>query len=134
MCTIQKGVNITWEWLEDSYGSPEIIEHALLQRLDNFPRTFNKDNQCLRELGTYFWRELAKSEDHLLRLTRFDTAQGVNAIVEKLPYGLQERWIMQGSKYKEDHHATIGPSPEMYTSEEARYARRVCGIHEENLQ
>lgn len=32
-----------WERLTECYGAPEIIENALLQRLENFPRVLNKD-------------------------------------------------------------------------------------------
>ncbi len=90
-----------WQRLEDTYGSPEIIEHALLQKLENFPRISNKDSQRLRELGDILLEtETAKSGGHLPGLTFLDTTQGVNPIVEKLPYGLPEGWIMLGSKYK----------------------------------
>ena len=86
---------------EDSYSSPEIIERVLLQRLENFPRISNKDNQCLRQLGDLLLEiASAKSGGHILGLTYLDTVRGVTPIVEKLPYGLQEHWIMQGSKYK----------------------------------
>lgn len=40
-----------WRQLEETYGSPEVIKHALLQKLENFPRISNKDSQHLRELG-----------------------------------------------------------------------------------
>ena len=69
-----------------------------------------KDNQKLRELGDVLLEiESAKVEGSLPGLAYLDTARGVNPIVEKLPYSLQERWITQGSRYKEDHHVSFPP-------------------------
>lgn len=104
------GVHMIWQRLEDSYGCPEVIENALLQRLENFPKISNKDNQRLMELGDILMEvESAKSGGHLPGLAYLNTARGVNPIVEKLPYGLQERWVTQGSKYKEDYRVPFPP-------------------------
>lgn len=104
------GVKMIWHLLEDSYGCPKMIEHALLQKLENFPRISPKDSQGLRKPGDILLEvESAKSGRHLSGLAYLDTARGVNSIVEKLPYGLQERWIVQGSKYKEDHRVAFPP-------------------------
>lgn len=98
-----------WQRLEETYGSPEVIEHALLQKLENFPRISNKDSQHLRELGDLLVEvESAKAGGHLPGLAYLDTTR-VNPIIEKLPYGLQERWVVQGSKYKETQHVSFPP-------------------------
>ncbi|KAK7930587.1 hypothetical protein WMY93_006982 [Mugilogobius chulae] len=92
------GVAMIWQRLDETYGSPEIIEHALLSKLENFPKISNKDNKRLRELGDILMEiQSAKSGGHLPGLACLDTARGLNPIVEKLPYGLQERWITHGS-------------------------------------
>ncbi|KAK7901877.1 hypothetical protein WMY93_018646 [Mugilogobius chulae] len=92
------GVAMVWQRLDETYGSPEIIEHALLSKLENFPKISNKDNKRLRELGDILMEiQSAKSGGHLPGLACLDTARGLNPIVEKLPYGLQERWITHGS-------------------------------------
>lgn len=44
----------------------------------------------------------AKEDGYLPGLAYLDTARGIRPIVEKLPYTLQEKWISQGSKYKEE--------------------------------
>ncbi|XP_076849002.1 uncharacterized protein LOC143497110 [Brachyhypopomus gauderio] len=104
------GVNMLWQRLEDCYGCSEVIEHALLKKLEEFPRISNKDGQRLRELGDVLMEiESAKLGGRLPGLAYLDTARGVNPIVEKLPYSLQERWITQGSRYKEDHHVSFPP-------------------------
>ncbi len=38
---------MTWQRLEEIYGSPEAIEQALFAKLENFPRVTNKDPQKL---------------------------------------------------------------------------------------
>ncbi|XP_076131007.1 uncharacterized protein LOC143112609 [Alosa pseudoharengus] len=96
------GVFMVWERLEETYGSPEVIENALMKKLDTFPVITNKDTHKLRELGDLL-KELqaAKAEGCLPGLMYLDTARGVNPIAEKLPFTLRERWITQGSRYKE---------------------------------
>lgn len=40
-----------WQRLKDVYGSPEVIENALLKKVEDFPKISVKDNHKLRELG-----------------------------------------------------------------------------------
>ncbi|KAI3374199.1 hypothetical protein L3Q82_006053 [Scortum barcoo] len=75
------GLQLVWERLEECYGSPEVIERALLR----------------------------KSEGYLPGLSYLDTARGVNPIVEKLPHSLQEKWLAKGSQYKEQHYVSFPP-------------------------
>lgn len=104
------GAVMVWQRLDDSYGSPEVIEHTLLSKLENFPKISNKDNQRLRELGYILMEiEAAKSGGLLPGLAYLNTSPSVNPIVEKLPYGLQERWITHGSRYKEEHRVSFPP-------------------------
>lgn len=75
-----------------------------------FPKLANKDNHKLRELGDILLKlECAKVEGYLPGLAYLDTSRGVNPIVEKLPFSLQEKWIAQGSKYKEDYRVAFPP-------------------------
>lgn len=105
-----KAVQVVWQRLEDCYGSPEVIEYALLKRLEDFPRITNKEPRQLRELGDLLQElETAKGSGLTPGLAYLDTARGVNPIVEKLPYNLQERWITQGSRYKEEHKVAFPP-------------------------
>lgn len=95
---------MAWSRLQEYYGSAEMIEKALLDRVERFPKISNKDPQKLRELGDLL-QELvsAQREGNLPGLTYLDTARGLNPIVEKLPFGLQEKWISQGGNYKLRH-------------------------------
>ncbi len=104
------GVQMAWHRLEECYGSSEVIEDALIKKLENFPKISNKDKEKLRELGDLLLEiDAAKSGGHLPGLAYLDTARGVKPIIEKLPYGLQDKWIAQGSKYKEDYHVSFPP-------------------------
>lgn len=47
----KSGLDMLWQRLEESYGVPEMVEHALLKKLENFPKLSNKDSHKLRELG-----------------------------------------------------------------------------------
>ncbi|XP_028996228.1 uncharacterized protein LOC114849211 isoform X1 [Betta splendens] len=101
---------MVWQRLEECYGSPEVIEDALLRKLEEFPRLTFKDNVKLRELSDVLLElECAKQDGALPGLTFLDTARGVRPIVEKLPFNLQERWTAVGTQYKETHHVPFPP-------------------------
>lgn len=40
---------------------------------------------------------------------RVGLACSINPIVQKLPCNLQDKWISQGSKYKEEYHISYHP-------------------------
>lgn len=105
-------LKMTWDRLDECYGAPEVIESALFKKLDSFPKITNRDNYKLRELGDLLMELLsAKDDSYLPGLAYLDTARGIKPIAEKLPYNLQEKWITQGSKYKEDYKVGYPPSP-----------------------
>ncbi|XP_060126117.1 uncharacterized protein LOC132591490 isoform X1 [Zootoca vivipara] len=104
------GLKMIWNRLEECYGSIEAIENALFKRLDSFPKIPAKAYQKLRELSDLLMElQVAKSEGDLPGLTFLDTARGVNPIVQKLPYNLQEQWIAHGSKFKRKHNVPYPP-------------------------
>lgn len=101
---------MTWERLEECYSAPEMIEHALFKKLDSFSKISSRDNHKLTELGDLLLELLSAKEDgYLPGLAHLDTSRGIRPIVEKLPHSLQEKWISQGSKYKEDPHVVYPP-------------------------
>ncbi|XP_057705631.1 uncharacterized protein LOC130923721 [Corythoichthys intestinalis] len=106
----QAGLQRLWQRLDKTYGSPEVIESSLFQRLQTFPRISNKDTHLLQELADLLLElSYAKSESYLPGLSFLDTPRGINPIVEKLPYGLQESWVTQGTKYKRENGAVYPP-------------------------
>ncbi len=104
------GLELIWQRLEEMYGSPEAIEGALFAKLEKFPKIAPKEHQRLMELSDLLSEiEFAKEEGYLPGLSYLDTARRVNPIVEKLPYGLQEKWMMEGSHYKQEHRVAFPP-------------------------
>jgi len=104
------GVNMVWQRLEDCYGSPEAIENALLQKVDEFPRIPNRENQRLRELGDLLLElEAARADGFLPGLNYLDTSRGITPIVQKLPYFLHDKWVSVASHYKEKYHTSYPP-------------------------
>lgn len=103
-------LDLVWQRLEECYGSSEAVEHALLKKVEDFPKLTNKDNVRLRELGDILQEiECAKVGGYLPGLSYLDTARGVNPIVEKLPYSLQGKWVATGSKYKDYNGVAFPP-------------------------
>ncbi|KAL3967947.1 NLR family CARD domain-containing protein 3 [Sarotherodon galilaeus] len=110
VCRPEVGLDKAWERLEECFGSPEIIEKTLFDRLTNFPKVSSKDPVKLRELSDLLQEvEAAKSEGYLPGLSYLDTARGVAPIVDKLPHNIQEKWLSQGFKYKVDHNVIFPP-------------------------
>ncbi len=104
------GLRRAWERLEDCFGSPEIIEKSLFDRIDSFPKIGNRDVKMLRELGDLLQEVVsAKHEGYLPGLLYLDTARGVVPIVDKLPHSFQEKWMTQGSQYKTTHQVAFPP-------------------------
>ena len=99
-----------WERLRESYAAPEVIERSMFQRLDNFPKISAKDHLKLRELGDLLTEiQGAKEDGYLAGLSYLDTSRGIGPIVDKLPYGLQEKWVSAGSRYKEGNNRRFPP-------------------------
>nr|XP_055053759.1 uncharacterized protein LOC129438884 [Misgurnus anguillicaudatus] len=104
------GLRMVWTRLEECYGSAEAIEAALFNKLERFPKLSNKDPQRLRELGDLLLElQAAKSEGYLPGMTFLDTARGISSILEKLPYSLQEKWMLQGTRYKQEYRVSFPP-------------------------
>lgn len=99
-----------WERLQECYTAPEVVKKALFTGLDKFPRVLVKQNLKLRELGDLLMEvQCAKEEGYLPGLSYLDTACGIEPIVAKLPYGLREKWISAGSRYKEGNAGRFPP-------------------------
>lgn len=99
-----------WARLNECYVSPEVTERALYRKLDCFPKISHKDYIKLRELGDLLMElNSAKEDVYLPGLAYLDTARGIGPIVEKLPYGLQEKWLSHGSRYKDEHRGHFPP-------------------------
>lgn len=48
---VAASLEMVWQHLEESYGAPEVTEHALFKKMEDFAKISAKDNSRLRELG-----------------------------------------------------------------------------------
>ncbi len=105
-----QGLCLIWDRLYETYDSPEMVESSLFKRLESFPKISNRDSHRLRELGDLLMEiQAAKQDGYLMGLSYLDTSSGVNPIIQKLPFSLQEKWLTVGSKYKEDYRVSFPP-------------------------
>ncbi|XP_073772958.1 uncharacterized protein [Danio rerio] len=105
-----KGLDMIWTRLEECYGAPEVIERALFRRIESFPRISSRDYSKLHELSDLLMEiEAAKADGYLAGLTYLDTAKGINPIIQKLPFNLQEKWLSYGAGYKERYGVSFPP-------------------------
>ncbi|XP_071122109.1 uncharacterized protein [Mytilus edulis] len=109
-----RGLHRLWERLDDRYGAPIMLQTSLVNKLDNFPTLTNKDNSLLYDLSDIISEIEYHKENPKLGclLAYFDSSKGVNPIVEKLPYGLQEKWITRASRYKSKYEVAFPPFTE----------------------
>ncbi len=106
----QAGLAMAWDRLDQTYGSAEVIEDALFKRIDAFPKIANRDYSKLTKLSDLLMElQFAKAERDLPGLAFLDTAKGVNPIVQKLPFRLQEKWASVGAVYKRRNHVPYPP-------------------------
>nr|XP_054593164.1 uncharacterized protein LOC129160055 [Nothobranchius furzeri] len=125
----QAGLDMIWNRLDETYGSAEAIENALFKRIEDFPKIPNRDSYKLTKLGDLLMElSSAKTEGNLPGLSFLDTARGVNPIVQKLPFRLQERWATVGATYKHLNGVTYPPFAYFvdFVCQEARIASDPC--------
>ena len=91
-----------WERLDDRFAPPEVIEASIKKKLSEFPKLTNKDNKKLYDLCDIVAQiqSLKESSKYQSLFSYFDTSSGVNPIVAKLPYNVQEKWTSKAMAYK----------------------------------
>ncbi|XP_057684651.1 uncharacterized protein LOC130910980 [Corythoichthys intestinalis] len=106
----ETGLRMAWERLEETYGSVEAIEQALFYKIESFPKIATREPFKLQDLADLLLElEAAKLDGYLSGMSYLDTSRGIQPIVDKLPYNIQEKWMAYGSKYKRDHGASFPP-------------------------
>ncbi|XP_060604533.1 uncharacterized protein LOC132757303 [Ruditapes philippinarum] len=100
-----------WQRLDERFGTPESVLSSLTNRLQAFPILTNKDRVRLYELADLLQEieGLMSNPQYHKTLSYFDSSIGVNPIVNKLPYSLQQKWIAHASTYKESHSVPFPP-------------------------
>lgn len=85
-----------WSRLGERYGAPELVESTLKRRLMTFQK-IKKDHKKLYDLSDLLSEIVATKQNkkYSTVLAQFDSASGVNPIIQKLPYSLQRKWTDQ---------------------------------------
>lgn len=107
----RRGLQRIWKRLEERFGSPELIERSLKTKLNSFPPITNKELHRLYDLSDVLEEILSLKRDERYEplLAYYDASVGVNPIVMKLPYNLQEKWTNTAVKYTNEHNAVYPP-------------------------
>ena len=102
-----------WDRLDVRYGSPELIEACLKNKLANFPKLSNTatDSKRLYDLYDILSEiQCVKANPHYSTvLALYDSSSGVNQVVSRLPYNLQEKWSTLANNYKKQHNMLFPP-------------------------
>ena len=102
-----------WNRLDIRYGSPELIEACLRNKLANFPKLSNSpaDSKRLYELYDLLSEVqcIKMNPQYSAVLTVYDSSTGVNQVVSRLPTNLQEKWSTLANKYKNQHNMLFPP-------------------------
>ncbi|XP_063448356.1 uncharacterized protein LOC134727857 [Mytilus trossulus] len=108
---LSKARDRIWERLHDRYARPEMVETSIKQKLMYFPKITYKDPKQLYDLLDIVSEIAAIKtyEQYRPLFSYFDSSAGVNPIVAKLPYQLQEKWSTEANKYKEYHSSSYPP-------------------------
>ena len=91
-----------WERLEDRFGRPEMVEDTIKRKIASFTKITTKDYRPLFDLSDIV-EEISSIMDSVRYhsvFSHFNSSSGVNQIVLKLPYNLQEKWTQEASRYK----------------------------------
>lgn len=91
-----RAVKLIWERLDEMYGRPEPIESSLRSQLENFRQIGSSENSRLYDLLNILIKieSLKTNPPFATSLVYYDSSSGVNPIISKLPYSLQEKWII----------------------------------------
>ncbi|XP_052688921.1 uncharacterized protein LOC128167316 [Crassostrea angulata] len=105
------GVKRIWDRLNDKYGRPEMVEHALKQKLHSFPTLKNKDHAKLYDLVDILTEieSAMTNPKYEICLSYFNSSTGVLPIVAKLPISLQDKWTSQAAGYKKRNDVAFPP-------------------------
>lgn len=91
-----------------------MIEESITNKIKSFPRLTNKDTKLLCELSDILAEvQFLKGNptyEHLL--SYFDRSSGIKPILQKLPIGLQEKWITRAANYITKYGVTHPPFSE----------------------
>lgn len=108
-----RALTLIWETLDEIFGRPELLEITIRKQLDDFPVLTNSrtDSEKLYQLLNMLHRihSMKLSPQYTQVLAYYDSSVGINPIISKIPYSLQEKWISRASSFKYTNNATYPP-------------------------
>lgn len=117
-------VKLVWERLDEMYGRPELIESSLRSQLENFRQIGSSENRLYDLLNILIKIESLKTNPQFATsLAYYDPSLGVNPIISKLPYSLQEKWITRASAHKRTNQVPFPPFSFIVT-----FLKEMCAI------
>ncbi|XP_061170883.1 uncharacterized protein LOC133180355 [Saccostrea echinata] len=107
----EKALQLAWERLDRRFGSPEIIEDTIQRRIKDFPNLLNHQRKEFFDLAdlTSEIEGVKNNDKNSITFAYFDSSYGVNKLVAKLPFNLQEKWTHKASEYKLHHDGQYPP-------------------------
>lgn len=105
-----KGLERIWERLEERFAAPEIIHSTISQKIMSFPKII-KDPSKLYDLAdlTTELEYLKENPKLSVSLSFYDSSAGVNQLVTKLPYHIQDKWTRKAIDYKRRYGVLYPP-------------------------
>lgn len=95
----KEALKIIWKRLDEMYGRPEMIEASIRQQLENFRPVTSAENKRLYDLLNILIKieSLMADSTFSTSLSYFNSSIGVNPIIKKSSFHLQEKWIAKAS-------------------------------------
>ena len=97
-------------WLDERFGSAELVESALKNKLNKFPKIAKSQPKCLYDLSDILAevKSIKNYPGYQPLFSYFNTSAGINPIVYKLPPNIQSKWMDKAMAYK-SHNAAVHP-------------------------
>ena len=109
----ERGLRKAWERLDETYGSPEKVEHALKRKLLNIvkvPITYKSRSRLYDLSDTLNEIKSVKLLDRYGPVFSYmDTSSGIQPVVNKLPVGIRNKWRDRGLAYKKRNDVIFPP-------------------------
>ena len=135
---MSRGVQQLWQRLDERYGAPELVEASIRAKVTNFPRLGNKDCGKLYDLSDILMEMQFLKEDprYSCMLSYLDSSIGINPIVAKLPYSIQEKWTNRAMKFKNVHGDLFPPFHIFvdFIKDMSKLKNDPCFIYEQNSE
>lgn len=103
-----EALRMAWERL--CVMLPQILWRSLCFNVWRFSQS-SPTKTMSNSVSSATYRQIlsAKEERYLTGLLYLDTSRGFSSVTEKLPFGLQEKWLTAGSRFKEDSNGRFPP-------------------------